>query len=50
LIIKRLAESKIFDITGKTSIQAAEEADLYQAFLFLSAENALAKLQTTKEK
>ena len=45
LIIKRIAESKLFDIAGKTSFQAAEEADLYEAFLFLSAENAIVKMQ-----
>ncbi len=45
MIIKRIAESKLFDIAGKTSFQAAEEADLYEAFLFLSAENAIVKMQ-----
>lgn len=45
MIISRLAKSKIFDIAGKTSLEAAEDADLYQAFLFLASENALAKLE-----
>ena len=37
----RIAESKMFDISGKTSLKAAEDADLYEAFNYLASVNAL---------
>jgi hypothetical protein len=45
LIIYRLAKSELFSISTKTNKQAAEDADLYEAFHFLASENALAKLE-----
>jgi hypothetical protein len=31
----------MFDIAGKTSLRAAEDADLYEAFFYLASLNAL---------
>ena len=35
-----IAKSKLFDLQGLTSIEAANKADLYQAFNFLAHEKA----------
>ncbi len=45
LVISRLAETKVFDIAGKNSFEAAEDADLYTAFTYLSSKNAIIKAE-----
>ena len=44
-VLIRIAESKLFDKAGKTSIEAAGEASLYEAFAILNFKNAESVLQ-----
>ena len=44
LVIYRLAETKLFDMDGKDSIQSAEDADLYRAFEYLARQNAIERV------
>jgi len=41
LTLKSLAESGVFNLPNKTPLHSAGAADLYEAFTYLSAENAL---------
>jgi hypothetical protein len=45
LVLYRLAKEGIFKQDGLTPKQSAEDAELYEAFHFLSAENALDRLK-----
>ena len=44
-MIYDLAQTKLFDIAGKTSLKSAEDADLYEAFAYLSFKSARTKLE-----
>lgn len=44
-----IAKSKLFDIEGLTSLEAANKADLYQAFNFLAHEKAQHRVQNPQK-